>query len=353
MNAQPNILPLRPRGPSRGRRPRVPGWFKGLVGGTLTAVLLLMWAVFGPLTVRDDLDIVHVAPRGSALAVGEDLQAQGIAMHPRLFAWTAQAAGVASKLKAGSFEVPQALSVWGLVRLLSRGDARYSELAVIEGWSFRRLREAINQHPGLQHNTRGLSDAELLNRLGKGDRHPEGLFFPDTYLFAHNSDDLLVFRMARDRMERELQNIWQQRHPDVPLKSPYEALIMASLIEKETGLAADRTTISSVFANRLRLGMMLQTDPAVIYGMGQRFDGDLRKGDLRADTPYNTYTRNGLPPTPIALPGRDALRAAVQPAQTPYLYFVARGDGSSHFSSSLDEHNRAVDRYIRNRRKAP
>lgn len=353
MSAKPKILPLKRPGRRAVRTRAFPRW---LLLGLLAigfAGLASVWAVFGPVEVADDIEMIHVSPRPSALSVGEDLKAQGIELNPRLFAWTAQFTGVANRLKAGSFEVPSTVSVWGLVRLLSRGDVRYSELALIEGWSFRRLRDTVDNHPGLRHTTRGMSDTELMAALGLNGRHPEGLFYPDTYVFAYNSDDLAIYRMAKIRMEKELQAIWQQRHPDVPLKTPYEALIMASLIEKETGLAADRNNISSVFANRLRRGMMLQTDPSVIYGLGAAFDGDLRKNDLKADTPYNTYTRNGLPPTPIAMPGRESLKAAVQPASTPYLYFVARGDGSSHFSSSLDEHNRAVDRFIRNRRKGP
>ncbi len=351
MSAKPKVLPLQRPGRRPVRTRAMPRWLLlGLLALGFSA-LAMVWAVFGPVSVSDDIEMIHVSPKPSAMAVGEDLKAQGIELNPRLFAWTAQFNGVANRLKAGSFEVPSTLSVWGLVKLLSRGDVRYSELAIIEGWSFRRLRDAVDSHPSLRHGTKGMSEAELMAALGLTGRHPEGLFFPDTYVFAHNSDDLAVYRMARIRMEKELEAIWQQRQPDVPLKSPYEALIMASLIEKETGLAADRAHISSVFANRLRRGMMLQTDPSVIYGLGVAFDGDLRKSDLKADTPYNTYTRNGLPPTPIALPGRESLKAAVQPASTPYLYFVARGDGSSHFSSSLDEHNRAVDRFIRKHRK--
>jgi UPF0755 protein len=311
-----------------------------------------VWLAFGPLTVKSGLAMAHVSPKQGALAVGQELEAQGVDLHPRVFALLAQGAGVASRLKAGSFELPSALSAWGLVKLISRGDVRFSELSVIEGWSFQRFRQAVNQHSGLQHDTLKLSDAELMAALKLDGRHPEGLFYPDTYLFPKNASDLQVYEMAQKRMVYELEVVWALRHPDVPLKTPYEALIMASIIEKETGLAADRKTISSVFANRLRKGMMLQTDPTVIYGVGEAFDGDLRRRDLRMDTPYNTYTRTGLPPTPISLPGRESLMAAVQPANSPFVYFVAKGDGSSYFSSTLDEHNKAVDRYIRNKRKA-
>ncbi len=343
------VIPMRRRKSTSGRSRR---FFVGFLLSSMLLMAIAGWYAFGPLTVKPGLDFVHISPKQGALAVGQELQAQGIELHPRVFAVLAQTSGVASRLKAGSFELPPALSAWGLVKLISRGDVRFSELSVIEGWSFQRFRQAVNQHAALRHETLKMSDAELMAALKLDGRHPEGLFFPDTYLFPKNASDLQLFEMAQKRMAYELDVAWALRHPDVPLKSPYEALIMASIIEKETGLASDRKSISSVFANRLRKGMMLQTDPTVIYGIGEAFDGDLRRRDLRADTPYNTYTRNGLPPTPISLPGRDALLAAVQPANSPFVYFVAKGDGSSYFSSTLDEHNKAVDRYIRNKRKA-
>lgn len=352
MSAQRNVLPLTPPKPARKSR-RGPGrpWLRWLTIGLLAVGVLLLWMAFGPLSAKDGLKVVHVSPRQGALAVGDELAAQGIDVNPRLFAALSRITGVSTRLKAGTFELPAALSTWGLVKLLSRGDVRYTELAVIEGWSFQRMRQAIRQTPGLRQTVAQLPDSELMALLGAPGRHPEGLFYPDTYLFPHNTDDLAVYRMAFERMEVELQRIWSRRHPDVPLKSPYEALILGSIIEKETGMSADRRNISSVFVNRLRRNMPLQTDPTVIYGLGSLFDGDLRKNHLRTDTPYNTYTRQGLPPTPIALPGRESLLAAVQPTVTPYLYFVAKGDGSSFFSSNLDEHNKAVDRYIRGKRK--
>jgi UPF0755 protein len=199
----------------------------------------------------------------------------------------------------------------------------------------------------VKHDSAGLSDAEVMARLDVPGRNPEGLFFPDTYLFGKGTSDLAILRRAYKAMDRQLEAAWQQRAPDLPYRSPYEALIMASVIEKETGQATDRALIGGVFVNRLRLGMMLQTDPSVIYGLGEKFDGNLRKKDLRADTPHNTYTRAGLPPTPIAMPGQASLAAALNPAKTTALYFVARGDGSSVFSRTLPEHERAVTRYQR------
>ena len=190
-----------------------------------------------------------------------------------------------------------------------------------------------------------MSDEQLRQELGIDALHLEGQFFPDTYLFAKKSSDLEVLRRAHRTLKKELEKSWNDRNTGVPARNPYQLLIFASLVEKETGKAEDRSKIASVFVNRLRQGMRLQTDPSVIYGLGERFDGNLHKADLLTDTPYNTYTRAGLPPSPIAMPGRAALRAAAHPAVTDYLYFVARGDGSSEFSRSLDEHNRAVVRY--------
>jgi UPF0755 protein len=209
------------------------------------------------------------------------------------------------------------------------------------------MRAVIDAHPALRHETRELSDAQILERLGAQERHPEGLFFPDTYLFARGSSDLDLYRRAYDSMRKRLDDAWAARAPNLPYKSPYEALIIASIVEKETGQASERPMIASVFVNRLRKGMLLQTDPTVIYGMGLAFDGNIRKRDLQTDTPYNTYTRVGLPPTPIALPGAGSLMAALAPASSDALYFVARGDGTSQFSNSLPEHNRAVNQYQR------
>jgi UPF0755 protein len=205
----------------------------------------------------------------------------------------------------------------------------------------------LDANPDIRHDTSGLSDAEIMQRIGATENHPEGLFFPDTYYITSGSSDLAVFKRAYRTLQQRLQEVWATRAADIPLQTPYQALILASIIEKETGVASDRQMIAGVFVNRLRKGMLLQTDPAVIYGLGDKFDGNLRKRDLLTDTVYNTYTRPGLTPTPIALPGVAALQAALHPAKTDALYFVARGDGSSQFSNNLDAHNRAVNRYQR------
>jgi UPF0755 protein len=220
-----------------------------------------------------------------------------------------------------------------------------AELQVIEGSTFRQLRAALNASPVLSHDTAGLGDEELLKRVGASERHPEGLFFPDTYVFDRGSSDLAVLRRAYRVMQERLAQEWAQRAASVPYRTPYEALIMASIVEKETGRAEERDSIAGVLVNRLRVRMALQADPTVIYGLGERFDGNLKKVHLKTDGPYNTYTRPGLPPTPIALPGQAALRAALRPARIDAFYYVSRGDGTSQFSRTLKEHNRAVSQY--------
>ncbi len=233
------------------------------------------------------------------------------------------------------------------MRKLVRGEESLRSLTLVEGWNFRQLREALARAPQLRQETTGLPDQAIMEKLGRPKQHPEGRFFPDTYSYAKGSSDLKLLALAMRTMDRHLQAAWQHRASDSPLQTPEQALILASIVEKETGRGSDRPLIAGVFSNRLRVGMMLQTDPTVIYGMGERFDGNLRKKDLQTDTPWNTYTRSGLPPTPIAMPGRDSLLAAVAPASTQALYFVARGDGSSQFSSNLDDHNRAVNKFQR------
>ncbi|MBI3230256.1 MAG: endolytic transglycosylase MltG, partial [Burkholderiales bacterium] len=218
----------------------------------------------------------------------------------------------------------------------------------IEGWTFAQMRAAVAEHPGLKHDTVKLSNKELLEKLNLEFKQAEGLFFPDTYRFAKGVSDLQIYKQAHGAMMRKLAQSWDKREPNLPYKNAYQALVMASIVEKETGQKAERDMIAGVFVNRLRQGMLLQTDPTVIYGMGDKYQGKIHKRDLETDTPYNTYTRAGLPPTPIALPGAASLTAAMMPAKTNALYFVARGDGSSEFSNNLVDHNRAVNKYQRN-----
>lgn len=285
-------------------------------------------------------------PPGLSLAASARRMADaGIGFAPWQFSVFGRALGRAGEIKAGSYLVEQGLTPIGLLDMLTRGDVTQGEVVLVEGRSFAQWRAALDASPDLRHDTAGLGEKEILARLSAVESHPEGLFFPDTYLFSKQSSDLDVLRRAYAAMRRQLAAEWSSRNPGLPLKTPYEALILASIVEKETGQSADRPQIAAVFVNRLRQGMLLQTDPTVIYGLGERFDGNLRKADLLADTAYNTYTRAGLPPTPIAMPGLAALRAALHPPVSDKLYFVARGDGSSEFSRTLDEHNRAVARY--------
>lgn len=275
----------------------------------------------------------------------------GVGIDPWTFAVLGRLTGRDRKIQAGSYQLgPDGVTAWQLLEKLTAGDVTQSALVIVEGKTFRDLRAQIDAHPDLRHDTARLSDSEILQRIGAPEAHPEGRFFPDTYLFARQSSDLAIYQRAHQAMQRRLAAAWEKRDPSVPYKNIDEALVMASIIEKETGLAADRGKVASVFVNRLRRGMLLQTDPTVIYGLGEKFDGNLRKRDLQADTPWNTYTRAGLPPTPIALPGQASIDAALNPPTTDYLYFVAKGkggDGASVFSTSLEAHNRAVNQYQR------
>lgn len=281
--------------------------------------------------------------RGSA----EQIATAGVPVNPWLLELLARASGRSSKMKAGSYTLKPGTTPMRLIEQLVRGEFAQESLAIIEGWTFAQMRLAIAAHTGLKHESVQWTDAELLAKLTPDVKAPEGLFFPDTYRFAKNASDLTVYRQAFTLMQKKLDEHWRGRATDLPYQTPYQALIMASIVEKETGRRAERPLIASVFVNRLRRGMLLQTDPTVIYGMGERYQGQIRKRDLTTDTPFNTYTRAGLPPTPIALPGEAALKAALNPARSDALYFVSRGDGTSQFSDNLDDHNRAVNQYQR------
>lgn len=288
--------------------------------------------------------------RGASLrAVARNLRAAGVMTDTLRFELLARVLGRDSTVKAGNYQIDPRWSGLELLEAITGRGYRLDKVAIVEGWTFQQMRNSLDAHEGLRHETRGLSDQAILERLALSHSHPEGLFFPDTYYVAKGSSDLSVLRRAADRMQSLLGREWRGRQPNLPLPDPYQALILASIIEKETGRDADRALVSAVFTNRLRRGMRLQADPTVIYGLGQDFDGNLRSRDLDTDNPYNTYTRAGLPPTPIALAGLASLRAALNPAGSNALYFVARGDGTSHFSETLAEHNRAVSKYQRRR----
>ena len=282
-------------------------------------------------------------PRGIAQAVADT----GTRVDPQLlYAWF-RFSGQDRQMRAGSYELERGVTPRGLLDVLVRGEEATRSVVLVEGWNFRQVRAALAKAEQLKPDTVGQSDEALMARLGHPGMHPEGRFFPDTYTYSKGSTDFALLQRAMRAMDKKLDAAWSARASNLPLKSAEEALILASIVEKETGKANDRAEIAAVFVNRLRVGMPLQTDPTVIYGLGTSYDGNLRKKDLQTDTPWNTYTRGGLPPTPIAMPGKAALLAAVQPAQSKSLYFVSRGDGTSQFSSSLDDHNRAVNRYQR------
>jgi UPF0755 protein len=305
----------------------------------------LTWFALTPIPLITSPLEFDIRPGLGLRGAAREMADAGVGIAPWQFSWLGRLTGRASEIKAGSYEIEQGITPWLLMRKLTRGDVTQAEIVFVEGRTFREFRATLDANPDLRHDTAGITDSDLLARVGAGESHAEGLFFPDTYLFAKQSSDLNVLRRAYRSMQKQLAAAWQGRDASLPYASPYEALIMASIVEKETGLDADRPLVAAVFVNRLRLGMLLQTDPTVIYGLGARFDGNLRKRDLLADTPYNTYTRPGLPPTPIAMPGLASLEAALKPPRSEALYFVARGDGSSAFSRTLEEHNRAVARY--------
>ena len=312
-----------------------------LIGGTA------FWWVTQPMdTGRNALDLA-IEPGTSAKAIAQAVTDAGVDTSPTLlYAWF-RLSGQSRQMRAGSYEIAPGTSPQHLLSMLVRGEESLRTVTIVEGWNWRQVRQALAKAENLKPDSRAMDDAALMAQLGRPGVTPEGRFYPDTYSYAKGASDLAVLQRALKSMDKHLKEAWQARLPSVSLKSPEEALILASIVEKETGQGADRPLISGVFNNRMRIGMRLQTDPTVIYGLGEAFDGNLRRIHLQTDNPWNTYTRAGLPPTPIAMPGKAALLAAVQPAKTQALYFVAKGDGSSHFSASLDEHNRAVNRYQR------
>ena len=286
-----------------------------------------------------------IEPGSSLKSVAKQLADAGVLHDVWSFVLLSRAMGFASSLKAGDYEITESTSLLQLLERITKGDINQSEIRFIEGWTFAQLRQTLDAHPAVRHDTTNLSGREILQLIGASEIAGEGLFFPDTYFFARGSSDTAILRRAYHAMQNHLNIAWAERAANLPLADPYQALILASIVEKETGKESDRTMVAGVFVNRLRLSMLLQTDPTVIYGLGGRFDGNLRKKDLLTDQEYNTYTRRGLPPTPIAMPGLASIQAALNPAKTDALYFVAKGKGESHFSNNLAEHNRAVSKY--------
>jgi UPF0755 protein len=329
---------------------------KCLVAGTIVVALAAAAVAGGyhwansPINLTPPQLDVTVKPHSSLRSVTLQLNRGGVPVEPELFVVMTRLLGLQTQLKSGNYEFKSGVTPYEVLQKLARGDVNEYVATIIEGWTFKHMRAELDANPAVKHDTAGMSDADLLTAIGAPEAligNGEGLFFPDTYLFDKNTSDLDVYRRAYHLMRERLDEAWMARSPGLPYKTPYDALTMASIIEKETGKPSDRPMVAAVFANRLRVGMPLQTDPTVIYGMGDGYTGHLHKRDLLADTPYNTYTRMGLPPTPISLPGVASLQAALNPAQTTALYFVSRGDGSSIFSDTLGDHNKAVDKYIR------
>ncbi len=311
------------------------------------AWVYVAWYLTTPLPVKT-LPIEVEIPSGTRFRDAVTiLERAGIETGGLRFETLARALGQAQSIKAGSYEISRALTPLELLDKLTRGDVQQAGVRLVEGWTLRQLRAALDASPDLHHDSAAMDEAQLRQAIGAIEERLEGLVFPDTYLFAKGSSDLAVLRRAYRAMKRHLIAEWKTRDADLPYRGPYDALIMASIIEKETGQPAERDMIAGALVNRLRKGMRLQVDPTVIYGLGEAFDGNLKKVHLLSDGPYNTYTRVGLPPTPIAIPGLASLRAAMRPARTDALYYVARGDGSSQFSRTLEAHNRAVNKYQR------
>ncbi len=288
--------------------------------------------------------IVEAGSRPRSIA--QVMNKSGIHVNEDAFVILARLTGRDKLLKAGAYEALRGDTPRLLLERMANGDMSQTQITLIEGWTYQRIRQALRENPRVRQTMTTLTDDELLSRLGSSASSLEGLFYPDTYIFNPGSTDFDILRRAYHAQEQLLDTAWAERDPELPLKTPYEALVLASIIEKETGLSSDRDRVAGVFINRLRLNMPLQTDPTVIYGMGEAYQGRIRKKDLQTDTPWNTYTRGGLPPTPIANAGRAALMAALHPEKHKFLYFVSRGDGTSEFSQNLLDHNRAVSKYI-------
>ncbi len=318
-----------------------------LVVASVAAVGGFAWWARTPITTAEPVIEFAVAPGSSGAGAAQQIAKAGVPVNPFLFATLARISGKSARIKAGSYELKPNTTPRGLLTQLVRGEFAQEAVTIIEGWTFRQMRQAIAAAPNLKHETAQMTDKEIVAAVAPEYKAPEGLFFPDTYLFAKNSSDMAIFKRAHEAMMERLKAAWEKRDPNLPYANPYEALIMASIVEKETGQRAERSMIAGVFVNRLRTGMLLQTDPTVIYGMGDKYDGKIHKKDLETDTPYNTYMRAGLPPTPIALPGVQSLQAALAPARTEALYFVSRGDGTSKFSENLTDHNKAVNKFQR------
>jgi UPF0755 protein len=314
----------------------------------LAVAAAYLWVARRPLPLPEEPFTFTVRSGATLRAVAHELTGAGVLPADWTLVALARIEGVDRTIKAGNYEVPRGTTLSGLLAKLTQGDVTQTSFTIVEGWSLRELREALRADPDIAKTVVDLPDAELMRAIGASQTQAEGWFFPDTYFFVTGATDASLLARAHRTMRERLEAAWAVRASELPLSSAYEALVLASIVEKETGRTADRPLIASVLENRLRNGMRLQADPTVIYGMADRFDGNLTRRDLDNDTAYNTYVRDGLPPTPIALPSQASLDAVLHPPPTSYMYFVSRGDGSTEFSASLPEHNRAVARYQKN-----
>jgi UPF0755 protein len=315
----------------------------GLLVLSAMAAVYLLWSWNHSL--QPGMEIYAVKPGMTLRAFARELSSRDVLPESHSFVWLAYLTGHQSDLKTGEYRFRNGMTARELLDQIVAGRVVEYPLVLVEGWTFRQFLDAIEEAPKLTRTLAGLSPRVIMEKLGHPGEHPEGRFFPDTYYYSSGQTELAILANAYDKMQKLLQQEWEKRDNNLPFKDPYEALILASIVEKETGRADERRMIAGVFVNRLRHGMRLQTDPTVIYGMGESFDGNLRLKDLRRDTPYNTYTRHGLPPTPVAMPGKESLQAVMHPVITGALYFVARGDGGHDFSTTLEEHNKAVIKY--------
>lgn len=323
----------------------------GVVGGGV-AVYGWQW-VKSPLPMHAPTIEVEVERGASARKVAQDIVDAGVDVDPDLLYQFFRWSGQSHQIKAGAYEFQTGETPYSILQKLVQGSEVVRSIIFLEGKTFAQFRQRLNAAADLKHDTLDMTDEQIMAALGREGEHPEGLFFPDTYVFSKNSSDLELLRRSMQHMDGVLKEAWESRDEDIPIKTPYEALILASIIEKETGRDEDRLLVAGVFTNRLRLGMKLQTDPTVVYGVGERFQGTILRSHLNTDTPYNTYTRFGLPPTPIAMPSKKSLLAAVRPGKTKALYFVAKGNGASHFSRTNDDHVKAVNYYIKRRGNPP
>ena len=336
-------------------------WIRKLAGYSVIVISLAIgwgWIKYDvyqdtPFFDSDEVLYYSVKPGSSVKRIARELAAAEIIKQPYFFEWFARSEGLAQRIQQGEYAIDGQMTPRQLLSNMTSGKVVQYPMTIVEGWNFKQLRTFLARHDALQHTLDGLSDAEVMAKIGFPGEHPEGRFLPDTYHFPRGTTDVAFLKRAYQMMDETLARLWEEREPGLPINTPYQALILASIIERETGLPSERPEIAGVFVRRLQKNMRLQTDPTVIYGMGDEYQGNIRRRDLRRDTPYNTYTRHGLPPTPIALPSAAAIEAALHPKPGATFYFVARGDGSHSFSITLAEHNRAVVKYQLKGRNRP